>query len=177
MRVENPAERPGIIHYSGGQRFETALIRVEHLGELPARSKAPFLILAGYGCNDCDINRALYIHSPSDGPIQGGSHPRYTYPGSLTEWETPNPEGEIIEHSRAFVGECVANTDPVVLWVIDTPSIEGQPTQRAEIVRVEADTLRLDSLEDPPSVLHAAERGVRSRLCREIAPLPQMREP
>lgn len=93
VRVENPTERPGIIHYSGGQRFQTALMRVEHLGELPAGSKAPFLVLAGYGCNDCDINRALYIHSPSDGPIQGESHPRYPYPGSLTEWRRRIPRG------------------------------------------------------------------------------------
>jgi hypothetical protein len=177
VQVENRAERAGIVHYAGGQQLETALMRVEHLGELPAKGKAPFLVLAGYGCNDCDINRNLYIHSPSDGPIKGEAQPRYTYPGTLIEWETPSPAGEVIERSRVFVGECVSQAGPVVLWVTERPASKGPPAQVAEIVHVEADTLRTDRLGDPQRVLHAAEQAAGRRRCRELAPLEQMREP
>jgi hypothetical protein len=173
-RIENPTDSPGVIYFSGRRSFETGLMRVEHLGTLPGVGRAPFLVLAGYGCNDCDINRSIYLHSPSDGVIQGESQPRYSYPGSLIEWDTEDPAEEIIHRARVFVGDCVAEVaGPVVLWIIDART----SGMTAEIASVEADTLRLDLLGSPEHQLRGAEEAARQNRCREIEPFDQGREP
>ena len=131
-------------------------------------------MLAGYGCNDCDINRSVYIHSPSDGMIRGESQPRYSYPGTLIEWDTEDPAERIIHRARVFVGACVENTSaPVVLWAVERPS----SGMTAEVARIEADTVRFDLLQAPPHVLRAAEKATGQDQCREIDPFDQGREP
>jgi hypothetical protein len=175
--MESAAERTGVVHFAGGHRFDTSLHGAELLGALPAQDKAPFLVLAGFGCTDCDINRSLYIHSPSDGPAAGESQPRFVYPGTLVEWDTPAPDGEILRRARAFVGTCLESAEPVVLWVTEAGPAQEPGRTLAEIARVEADTLRLDTLPHPQRVLAAAEGAVRGGRCREIPPLEQLREP
>jgi hypothetical protein len=86
-----------------GDEFATRIYRAEYIGQLPARHKAPFLILSGFGCRDCDANRSIYIISPDDGPMgDEGEQRRFSYPGALTSWGPGIPEGTAIERSRLF---------------------------------------------------------------------------
>jgi hypothetical protein len=177
MRVENPTETPGVVYFVSGEEFETGLTDVQVLGSLPRHGDPPFLVLSGYGCNDCDINRNIYIHSPDAGPVEGESQPRYTYPGTLIEWEIPHPDGEILERSRAFIGTCTEHDSVVVLWITEIPGGGGQWDQSADLVRVEADSLRFERVPEPLRVQSAAVEAVAAGSCREIPPIEQLREP
>jgi len=80
--VENSPEKPSVVVFKDGSRFQTTLFEVRVLGILRTERKVPFLVLEGRGCTDCDANTSIYIHSPSDGAMRGEeAQPRYAYPG------------------------------------------------------------------------------------------------
>src|SRR4051812_7091542 len=57
------------IYFTNGQKFETPLFNLRVLGQLYGEKKLPFLILAGRDCGKCNAPDQIFIHSPSDGPI------------------------------------------------------------------------------------------------------------
>lgn len=178
LRVENPEDEPGVVYFASGEQFVTGLTDVQVLGSLPRVTEPPFLVLAGYGCNDCDINRNIYIHSPDAGPVEGELQPRYSYPGTLIEWDTPEPDGEVLERTRVFMGVCTEReSSEVVLWITELPGAGGQWDQSADLVRVEADSLRFEAVPEPLHAQSAALKAVAAGRCREIPPLEQLREP
>src|ERR1043166_3621001 len=96
--VENHRDMPSVLVFSDGSRFETTLFDVRVLGALRTSYKAPYIVLAGRGCIQCDANISIYIHSPSDGAMRDqGTQPRFTYPGhelSYVDGRTPLYERE-----------------------------------------------------------------------------------
>jgi hypothetical protein len=52
------------------------------IGQLRTTKKAPYFILSGTTCTECDENISIYIHSPSDGAMKNeGEQRRFAYSG------------------------------------------------------------------------------------------------
>lgn len=71
------------------------------------------MIMAGRHCHECDAELALYIHSPSDGPMmvdQGGGA-RY-HPGRILD----GGSGQPIYEGRTFYGEVLSETAGVIWY-------------------------------------------------------------
>ena len=76
----------GTLVFPDCTRFETTLYHLKVIGKLNAAHKLPYFILSGVGCTECDANVAIYIHSPSIGPMHGeGSQQRFYCPGQESD--------------------------------------------------------------------------------------------
>ena len=75
------------LEWADGRQFVTTLFDAKIVGQLQTTKKQPYLILTGRGCEECDANISIYIHSPSDGPMKGeSSQTRYSYPGRVRDY-------------------------------------------------------------------------------------------
>lgn len=168
VTVENRSDlRYTLLHLPDGRSFETTLFEVDYLGHLPASTRTPYLVLAGYGCppSECDASIAIHVHSPDDGPmvIEPLQRP-FAHPGTLFEFETDRP----VQRTRFFLGDCLGGRGPVALWFIYDLTAADPPPPKVMLVEVEGDALRLrwlgEPLPDPDALVPEASPG----RCREI---------
>jgi hypothetical protein len=100
----------GTVHFSNGSDLATGLYAPRVLGTLAAVRKAPFIVLAGRDCLTCGEAEAVYVGSPSDGPLShraGGP-----FPGRQLDPETR----ELLFSSRLFIGRCLDATHDAAIW-------------------------------------------------------------
>jgi len=101
-----------VIHFSNGKRLVTRMFDIEILGQLPRAGRPPFLLVGGFECNACDVQRAVFA-VPSEVDSLTALPPSYTYPGTLSFGEAeegPSHKG------RLFVGRCLAGDAPQAVW-------------------------------------------------------------
>lgn len=140
---ENPWEVQSVdgqtLTFRNGQSFTTNLYDLDYIGQLEkASGKAPFLILAGKPCEECDANRAIYFHSPSEGPMPGEEAlMRYPFPGKELYYE----DGSLLNESRFFFGEVMPGVNGAI-WYQNTKVEEGQFVENAYLVQVENGKLK-----------------------------------
>ena len=101
------------LKFKAGKQFNTNLYELKYLGQVENGHKAPFLIFSGRGCDECDENISIYIHSPSDGNlnVQDGKN-RCEYPGTEKDYESDS----LVYKARAFFGEVLPGIKGVVWY-------------------------------------------------------------
>jgi hypothetical protein len=173
--VENFPEKPSALVFKDGSRFQTALFEVRVLGMLRTERKAPFVVLEGRGCTECDANTSIYIHSPSDGAMRGeGSQPRYAYPGREV---SPEDNKTVLYEARAFLGDCLPGSDNAVIWYERGRTKLGAWQTGVFVVAVHKDALTERRLGNPlPSVSETLSR-VAAGQCRELPGVERHSEP
>jgi hypothetical protein len=99
------------IIFRNDMQFETGLHDLTYIGQVQRHGGMPWLIMSGRYCLDCDAGIALYIHSPSDGPLytEFGANARY-HPGRILDSESGEPWYE----GRTFFGEVLSETGGVI---------------------------------------------------------------
>ena len=98
---------------SSGKRLKTSLFDLKYIGVLQTIDKAPFYILSGRSCSNCDENISIYIWSPDNGPmLSNGKQPRYSYPGKEKDYAT----NELIFENRMFYN-CHSPYENSIIWV------------------------------------------------------------
>ena len=158
---------------NNSERFQTTLFDVSVLGTLGTARKTPYLVLAGRSCNQCDANTTIYIHSPSDGPMQTESkQPRYAYPGR----ELENGSVPIYE-ARTFVGNCLPGYDNSVVWHQRSRAKNGRWVPSVFIVSVKSDSLTSTKLERGLPPVSVSLQQVAAGRCLEIKGIDQGTEP
>jgi hypothetical protein len=173
--VENFPEKPSILVFKDGSRFQTTLFEVRVLGILRAERKAPFLVLEGRGCTQCDANTSIYIHSPSDGPMRSeATQPRYAYPGREVSYEDNKT---VLYEARTFLGDCLPGNENAVIWYERGRTKVGAWQTGVFVVAVRKDALTELRLGKPlPSASQSVAR-VAARQCREVAGVDRSSEP
>jgi hypothetical protein len=173
--VENHPDQRSVLVLSDGSRFETTLFEVRVLGTLRTARKAPYLILEGRGCRECDANTSIYIHSISDGPMRNeAGQPRYKYPGREVSYEDGKT---LLYESKAFVGDCLADHDNAVVWYERFPTQTGAFEMGVFVASVRQDSLRNERLGKPlPPIARSLERVAAGR-CRELPGIDRHSEP
>lgn len=105
----------GKIIYNNNKELQTKLFELKYIGVIPSQKKEPFFIVSGRGCQGCDANISIYIHSPSDGSMEyEATQERFSHPGVLKNIFTK----QIIAKSRAFFGEVLPGKNGVI-WFTD----------------------------------------------------------
>src|SRR6266849_6473479 len=110
VRVERPQggrsgsdeEAPNILHFRNGHELRTGLYEVEYLGQLLGPGHAPFLVLGGRGCHNCDIETEVFVVAADIGEVPKDP-PHFYYPGSLT----PQGSDTAFYRGRLFLGRCL----------------------------------------------------------------------
>jgi len=173
--VENFPDKPSVLVFKDGSRFQTTLFEVRVLGILRAERKTSFLVLGGRGCTECDANTSLYIHSPSDGAMRGeATQPRYSYPGREVSYEDNKT---VLYEARTFLGNCLPGNDNAVIWYERGRTKGGAWEAGVFVVSVRKDKLtELRLAKSLPSVSQSVDR-VAARQCRELGGVERSSEP
>ena len=155
----------GVLTYGAGPKFETVVYEPRLLGVLPTVGKEPFLVFSGLGCSECDINRSIYIHSPSDSAMESGEiGARYSHPGNYYDPES----GELVETVRMFVGRCITAKEASVVWFSNAKHADGRWRKSTFIAKVEGQTLAAGFNESRAITLDVVLRAASNRVCREV---------
>ena len=120
----------GKIIYNNNKELQTKLFELKYIGVIPSQKKEPFFIVSGRGCQGCDANISIYIHSPSDGSMEyEATQERFSHPGVLKNIFTK----QIIAKSRAFFGEVLPGKNGVI-WFTD---YQGAISDYSEAIRID----------------------------------------
>ena len=157
-----------------GSKFKTTLYNLKLLGALKTEHKLPYYILSGVGCQECDANRSIYIHSPSDGPMKNeGEQRRFLYPGKETNYE----DGTLWYEARTFFGECITAHPNSVVWFERSLGDDKQWHEDVFLVEVKGDRLLTDRFQRELPKVGEAETAVRTGHCHEVPGINRPSEP
>jgi hypothetical protein len=155
----------GVLKYANGSQFQTGIYKPKLIAQLPVAGKEPFLVFSGRGCEECDANTSIYIHSPANGPMQGRElDPRYTYPGNYFDYET----GQLVERVRMFVGQCFRPTESVAIWFSNSKLENGKWERSVFLVQIEDGQLIARLAPKPFPTVAAVGAAVSAGTCREV---------
>lgn len=159
------AENYGVVELGEGKSFQTGVFNPRYIGQLPVQGKSPYLIFSGRGCQECDANNAIYIHSPDDGPMLGSERdPRYEYPGRYRAIET----GRLARTVRMFIGQCLTSTKPVVLWFESYRAETGKWVRGVYVAEVISGRLETQEISNQKPTTKQVLVKVGQKTCREL---------
>ncbi len=155
----------GRVTYGAGKAFKTGVYQPRLLAELPNAGGEPFLVIAGLGCSECDINLSIYIHSPSQGPMQEGERaPRFSYPGQYRDYMS----NALVESVRMFAGRCTPDGSAGVVWFQTSKVAAGKWRNSTYVAKVEGAGL-VETGTPPHTVsLSVAQAAIARGVCSEI---------
>lgn len=171
---QNGEHRIGTLDLANGSKFQTALFDLKVIGELQTVHKLPYYVLSGVGCEECDANTSIYIHSPSDGPMKNeGTQPRFNYPGR----EFSREDHSVISTTRMFLGDCAPTYPNAVMWFQHTIGSDRQWHDSVLVAAVRQDRLVDEVPKAMVPTIGEAEAAVRESRCRELPGVDQWEEP
>lgn len=166
--------QPGVLRLPDGSKFQTILYDLKVIGQLGTVHKLPYYVLSSIGCEECDANVSIYIHSPSDGPMKNeGTQPRFDYPGRLISRE----DHSVVFQARLFLGNCLTGHPDAVVWFERSIGNDKQWHKSVFWEEVKDDRLVYGEPKAGLPSLHEAENAVRKSECRELSGIDQWEEP
>lgn len=130
-----------LLRFPDGSEYVSGFRNVEYIGAIAGERKAPFIIIAGHECGECDAPPSVLMRSPSDGPVRNftglpGWHP---YPGRVIAF---NNDSAVISHSRLFWGQCLPERPPGLIEYRTEFAGDGtEPQREVRITEIEGDSL------------------------------------
>ena len=171
-KIANP--KPKIkgnkIVLANGEIYDPKLYNLSLVGFIDAETKDPYLVMSGRQCMECDANISIYIQSPSDGSLKNeASQARYSYPGSLYDYQTDS----LLSESRMFFGEVLPERFGVIWYQqqLDTSNNWVSSVYFAEVI---GDTLNGNFVE---ASMNETLAQIRKRLASELARVAYTSEP
>ena len=164
----------GILELPDGSKFTTTLYELKVVGQLRTARKLPYYILSGRGCQECDANTSIYLHSPSDGSMKGsGDQTRFAYPGREVNYEDGSP----VYEARMFFGDCVARHPNAVIWFERSLGDDNQWHAGVLLAEVKNDNLVYEQPKTELPRLDEALEAVRRGQCQELPGAARSSEP
>jgi hypothetical protein len=157
-----------LLRFPDGSEFVSGFSSIEYIGAIAARRKAPFIIIAGHECRDCDAPPSVLMRSPSDGPVRSfsglpGWHP---YPGRVIAF---NNDSAVISHSRLFWGQCLPERPPgLIEYRTDFAADGGEPQRDVLLTEIEGDSLLEWRRVATSRLLATTLVQVQSKQCAEV---------
>ncbi len=153
-----------ILYFPNGTEQRTDLHRGAYLGYIHNRDHAPFLILAGYRCTECDAERMIVVYSPAEGPLRLRRAKTYSWPGDLTEQGLDS--ATVVSTSRFFFGACVSEGGDAIVQYVTHSGSGGEARTSVSVTQVLE--RRLVEREVPTLALTSVLARVRRGQCREV---------
>ena len=160
------------LYFKNGKQFKTSLYELKYIGQVPNGNKAPFLILSGRDCDECDANISIYICSPADGPLKVESGENsYSLPGTERDLEDKN----ILFKARAFYGLVLSNIKGVI-WYQNQLMENGTWKKSIFLVNLNHPDKKEISMKDTGQ-LQETLNMLKQGLCKEIPGVAYNNEP
>lgn len=151
------------IFFRNGKSIETGLTNIKVLGQLETMAKAPYLILGGNGCKNCDTSLALFLHSVSDG-AKLDLKKWFSYPGKQVDSKTRN----IMREVWFFFGHCLVGQSNIAIWYTDTRTKENKWEKSATVVSLENDELIIREVRSQIPDINQTIKLVEEKVCQEV---------
>jgi hypothetical protein len=172
--ISAPDSHVGYFDLPDGTKFRTTLYELKVIGQIHTNRKLPYFILAGRGCEECDANTSIYIHSPSDGPMKHeGEQTRFPYPGRQKDYET----GQFVYEARMFYGNCAERYPNAVLWFERSLGADRKWHQDVVVARVKDDQITTEQLQRGLPKVSDLEGVLRTGQCHELPGVDGYTEP
>ena len=156
------------LRFADGSEYVSGFHGVEYIGTIPAERKAPFIIVSGHECADCDAPPSVLVRSPSDGTVRtfAGLQGWHPYPGRVIAY---NEDSVVLSHSRLFWGRCLPERPQgLIEYRTDFARNGGEPERAVLITEIESDSL-VELRRGATTRLRAATQvQVQARECAEI---------
>jgi len=129
------------LRFPDGSVYVSGFHGVAYIGSIAGERKAPFIIIAGHECANCDAPPSVLVRSPSDGPVRDftglpGWHP---YPGRVIAY---NEDSVVVSHSRLFWGHCLPERPKgLIEYRTDFARNGGEPERAVNITEIDGDSL------------------------------------
>ena len=165
-----------LLRFPGGGEFASGLYSVGYVGQLPASTKAPFIVLEGIECTDCDAPSAVLMRSPSDGRIRSFRNLPgwYAYPGRVVDLDDTT---KVLVESRLFWGECLeGRLAGLVQYATEFTAGTAAP-QLLRTTEIRRDSLVTSEQMARPADLESTLNLVAEGRCREIPPRHRLSDP
>jgi hypothetical protein len=165
----------GTLVLPDGSKFRTTLYGLKLLGELKTVRKLPYYVLSGLGCNGCDANTSLYIHSPSDGPMKNeGEQRRFYYPGRELDYQQNR---KVVYRGRVFLGNCISGHPDAIVWFEKFLGEDKRWHSDIVVAEVQSDELVVKTSDRETPSVGEAETSLQRRQCHEIPGTTRFSEP
>jgi hypothetical protein len=164
----------GTVTLPDGSKFKTTLYGLKVIGQLRTTKKIPYFILSGRGCDECDANTSIYIHSPSDGAMKNeGKQPRFPYPGRLRD----NESDQLVYEARMFYGNCFQSFSNSVVWFARSLGEDKKWHEDILIAEVKDDHFFTTTLQTAFPKITDAQAAIRTGQCHELPGIDGHTEP
>ncbi len=157
-----------LLRFPGGSEYVSGFRAVEYIGTIAGEQTAPFIIVAGHECADCDAPPSVLVRSASDGPVRefAGLRGWHPYPGRVIAY---NEDSVIISHSRLFWGRCIPERPHgLVEFRTDFARNGGEPDRAVLITEIDGDSLVEWRRLATARLLATALVQVQAKECAEI---------
>jgi hypothetical protein len=157
-----------VLRFPSGAQYVSGFRNVEYIGAIPAERKAPFIIIAGHECGECDAPPSVLMRSPSDGRVRElaglpGWHP---YPGRVIAY---NEDSTVVSHSRLFWGHCLPERPPgLAEFRTEFVRSGAEPERSVLITEIEGDSLIAWRRVATTRLLASTLVQVQAKECAEI---------
>lgn len=153
----------GKINFENQPSMQIGIYDIKYIDQISIDEKAPFFIMSGRDCKNCDHEIGLYIHSPRNGTLETDSGKnKYQYP----RIERNRITDSLIYSSRTFYGEVLPGVRGLV-WYETAVSDNGKLVKMvyiSEIIKGKLEDRRKEDLGQLQNTLELMKEGK----CREI---------
>ncbi|MBF0277951.1 MAG: hypothetical protein HQM13_09180 [SAR324 cluster bacterium] len=166
--------KDGDLRLPNGNVFRTGIYEPKLHAQLHNQAEKPFYVISGSGCSECEMNRSIYIQTPSDGPLNEALALRYPYPGQVFNSKSTT----MIFESKMFFGKCDESSQDSVLWFIRNRNSEG--LWEKELFKVSIINGRKEEEveeEVSPVKLKSLLESLKGGTCHELPGIRQIAEP
>jgi hypothetical protein len=161
-----------VIRFADGVTLQPQLYGVSVIGELPSPGHAPFIVIGGSDCTECDADTdSVFIARVTEWRRDTkASEPRGSwfsqYPHRNFQAETKT----LWDWSRLFIGRCLGGGQTaIVSFGADRDPTTKTWRREVKWASVENDRLRVVDRDGPPAPsLDAVRQTVKEGRCREV---------
>lgn len=158
------------IEFSNGHMATTDVIEFEFIDFVKSGHDHTFIIFSGRTCSECDMNTSIYIKSVSESEYSNG---RFRHPGKLVSYM----DGELIEESRMFYGNCLEIGDPTIVFYTLFLGNDGAWHKSVYDLDFDGNQIVKNPALVPYENLSQTELLVKSGKCREVWGATRSSEP
>lgn len=163
---------PGVIHFENGRSFETGIFEPRIVGRLRTGAGAPYLLIAGRRCTECDMAELeIFVVSPDADEV--AERPSGLPPGRLfARSDEVGSNDDVV--TRLLFGRCLDADRDIAIWIQRVRPL-GRTRWEDRVTLVEIDGNELAHRELTRREIAATSRQIvrrlRSQDCIEVPPL------
>lgn len=132
------------IYFRNGHQLQLDLYNINYIGLLNQNTDAPFIIVSGNTCSECDENKKIFIIQVTNSVSSITKYKKYTYPGWFVDYET----GDTLFEANMHFGKCLDSISDCVIYNQEEHFSNGSKKSSLYIIEPIGDSLHEKTVSD-----------------------------